>query len=627
MASLGVHIADYVLFVGLTASSLGAGLYLSLRRRSHSQDEAFLGSRSIPSFPLAVSAVASSVTAMSIIAFVAHYYVYGFHTLWAIPAFVPAGLVVTYLFLPVLYELKVTSIFEYLRMRYGNSVGITASLIYFVLSQALGAVAIYSAALAVSTMFGLSSVIAAILLGIAGTIYTALGGLRSVVWADCIQGLIMTASPLIIIGKIIYDAVHSEVPPRPLTEFNSTFYFVQTSMDLTTDETIWAAAIGAFPFHVVRLGLDQMITQRFLAAKSLRDAKVVAFTCIGILSFFYALNGVTALAIIYWFRDCDPLLTGAISRYDQIVPYYINKYAIALVGLRGLFLSGVVCASISTISSIVNSHAAVLYVDIVSPYFKIPERRTTLVMAALAAASGTIMTLFGLLVPYIGSAARFFIALYAAASGPFAGIIVLAFLFPWANAKGTAIAALGIFSLQIWQMAGRFESKIEPLRMTYSVDRCPANSTLNETFELDFFERPMLYTNASANYSVKEDGLEVSDVFPLYQISAYWCCLFSTLLTVVLGLAFSLVLSRSNADVEATFRHSSPVALRFWRWTTLLGHDRGRIALNGTEFKASPVELEPLQGIDADYYLNAKPSRENGVLVKPPSRLRSMLPT
>lgn len=168
------------------------------------------------------------------------------------------------------------------------------------------------------TVFGLSAIIAAILLGIAGTIYTALGGLRSVVWADCIQGLIMTASPLIIISKIIYDAIHSEVPPRPLTEFNSTFYFVQTSMDLTTDETIWAAAIGAFPFHVVRLGLDQMITQRFLAAKSLRDAKVVAFTCIGILSFFYALNGVTALAIIYWFRDCDPVLTGAISRYDQV---------------------------------------------------------------------------------------------------------------------------------------------------------------------------------------------------------------------------------------------------------------------------------------------------------------------
>ncbi|XP_072141529.1 uncharacterized protein [Dermacentor andersoni] len=47
------------------------------------------------------------------------------------------------------------------------------------------------------------------------------------------------------------------------------------------------------------------------------------------------------------------------------------------MGIRGLFLAGVISASISTISSIVNSHAAVLYVDIVSPYIKIPEKRSS----------------------------------------------------------------------------------------------------------------------------------------------------------------------------------------------------------------------------------------------------------
>ncbi|KAK8761384.1 hypothetical protein V5799_027349, partial [Amblyomma americanum] len=194
---------------------------------------------------------------------------------------------------------------------------------------------------------GISSIISSVVLGVAGTIYTALGGLRSVVWADCVQGVIMTASPLIIIGKIVYDSVHSEVPMRPLTEFNTTFYFWETSWDLTTDETVWAAAVGALPLHLVRLGLDQMITQRFLAAKSMRDARTVAFCCIGILSFFYALNGATALSIIFWFRDCDPLLSGSIPRYEQIVPYYVNKSASALMGIRGLFLAGVISASIS----------------------------------------------------------------------------------------------------------------------------------------------------------------------------------------------------------------------------------------------------------------------------------------
>nr|XP_037290072.1 sodium-coupled monocarboxylate transporter 1-like [Rhipicephalus microplus] len=519
----------------------GAGLYFSFRRRSSvSRDEAFLGGRSIPSLPLAVSAVASSVTAMSIVAFVAHYYVYGFHTLWAIPAFVPAGFVVTTMFLPVMYEHRVTSVFE---------------------------------------------------------------------------GLIMTASPLIIIGKIVFDSVHSEMPMRPITDFNTTFYFWETKADITTDETVWAAAIGALPLHLVRLGLDQMITQRFLAAKTMRDAKAVAFCCIGILSFFYALNGITALAIVFWFRDCDPVLKGDIPRYDQIVPYYINTSASALMGIRGLFLAGVISASISTISSIVNSHAAVLYVDIVTPYINISEKRSGFVMAALAAGSGTIMTLLGLLVPYIGSAARFFIALYAAASGPFAGIIILATCFPWSNAKGTASAALGVFLLQIWQTAGRFASNAEAVRMTYSVDSCPANTTsaaINET--LPYVPRTALCLRCVYLMSPPCSP----DVFALYRLSAYWCCLFATLLTVAIGLVLSILTARAEDDLEKTASLSSPIALKFWAWTGLLPRLKKeplRLVVNGDGIKASPYEIQPLRSNGDAINLLTKFTGKNGLHV------------
>ncbi|XP_070381957.1 sodium/iodide cotransporter-like isoform X2 [Dermacentor albipictus] len=523
MATTTADAADYATFASLTALSLGTGLYLSLRRQARfmSKEEVFLGSRTIHAIPLALSMVASSVTAVGLVGFVAYYYVHGFHTLWVIAAFVPGSLVVTYLFLPVLYQLKVTSIFEYLRMRYGNSVGIVSSLTYFVLSQTTGAAGIFSAAAAISTVFEVSLHASSVVIGVAGTAYTALGGLRSVVWADSIQALIMAASPILITTKIVYDSAHSPVPLRPLADVNVTAYILRTDLDITTDETVWAASLAAFPFHLMRLGLDQMITQRFLAARSLRDARVVAFAGVGLLSFFYILHGLTALAMVYWFRDCDPVLSGSITRYDQIVPYYVKSSARAINGVRGLFLAGIASASISTVSSVVNSNAAVLFVDIVSPNFHVPQAKTALVMAGLAAASGTVMTIVGLLVPYIGSAARFFITLSAAASGPFAGIVILAFLFPWANTKGTATAALGMFLIQTWQTTGRFMARIEPLRMTYGTDRCPGNSTYHDVPQHE--DRPY------------------SDIFPLYRLSAYWCCLFSTILTVLLGLTFSIL--------------------------------------------------------------------------------------
>ncbi|XP_070381955.1 putative sodium-dependent multivitamin transporter [Dermacentor albipictus] len=571
---------DYALFVVLTLLSLGTGLYLSLRRRGRlrTKDEAFLGSRSIHALPLAVSMVASNVTAVGMVAFVAHYYVHGFHTMWHIPTFVPLEAVIVYLFLPVMYELKITSVFEYLPMRYGNGVGVASSVIYFVLSQSIGGAAIYSAALSMATIFEITPAASSVILGVAGTTYTALGGLRSVVWADAVQALIMTASPLIIIFKIIYDAAHEAAPRRPLADMNATAYFLRTDIDFTTDETIWASSLAAFPNQLMRLGLDQMITQRFLAARSLRDARIVAFAGAALVGFFYSLNGVTALALLYWFRDCDPVLSGFISRHDQIVPYYVNRSAGAIQGLRGLFLAGIASASISTVSSIVNSHAAVLYIDIVSLKFRVAEERTTLVMTSLAAASGTIMTLVALLVPYVSSAARFFIALYAAASGPFSAIMILAFLFPWANAKGTATAALGVFVVQIWQTAGRFFSRLAPPRMQYGLDGCPANSTtLGEV--------------------APPRDVKVSEVFPMYRVSPFWCCLVAAFSTVLLGLALSLVFDRRNGDNENALRLSSPLALKFWRRIGLLrrfAKEGEPVQAKDQDHKALHLELQPL---------------------------------
>ncbi|KAL1446805.1 hypothetical protein MTO96_044478, partial [Rhipicephalus appendiculatus] len=193
----------------------------------------------------------------------------------------------------------------------------------------------------------------------------------------------MTAAPLTIIGKIVYDSAHSATPPRPLGDLNFTTIFLRTEFDFTTDETVWASFIGAFPVQLMRVGLDQVIAQRFLAARSLTQARTVALGGVVLLAYCYILHALTGLAMVYWYRDCDPVLSGSITRYDQIVPYYINTSASSIDGFRGLFLAGLVSASISTVSSVVNSHAAVLYVDIVSPYLRIAEKKLGFVMAGL----------------------------------------------------------------------------------------------------------------------------------------------------------------------------------------------------------------------------------------------------
>ncbi|KAL1470572.1 hypothetical protein MTO96_024144, partial [Rhipicephalus appendiculatus] len=262
------------------------------------------------------------------------------------------------------------------------------------------------------------------------------GGLRGVVWADCVQGIVLFAAPFVIIAKISYDSANLDKPLRPLTYFD--------------------------------------IKDRLLKVVWAGNALV---------AFFLLTISLTSSALAYWYRDCDPMLTGAITRYDQVVPLYVAEKLAGVPCLRGLFLAGLVGASISTVSSVINSHAAAFYVDVVSPHFELGPRQAMWMTHFLELGSGTLMTAFAILVPYVGTAIRIAMALYSGASGPFAGMIIVAICLPWTNTKGTAIATSAIFAFELWQTVGRTLSGLEPPKMNTTLLHCAHNVTARCTNE------------------------------------------------------------------------------------------------------------------------------------------------
>ncbi|XP_072145142.1 sodium-coupled monocarboxylate transporter 1-like [Dermacentor andersoni] len=106
--------AEYVVFATLMVANFSLGLYFSFRRRSlkSTADEVFLGSRSLHSLPLAVSALASIMSSIGIIGISAHVYAYGTHMFWNQVLAPLNALIVAHVVVPVLYRLRVTSVFE-----------------------------------------------------------------------------------------------------------------------------------------------------------------------------------------------------------------------------------------------------------------------------------------------------------------------------------------------------------------------------------------------------------------------------------------------------------------------------------------------------------------------------------
>ncbi|KAK8764735.1 hypothetical protein V5799_032656 [Amblyomma americanum] len=537
--------------------------------------------------------LASSASGVGVVSMSAHQYAYGMHFLWDNVAIAMMTPFIVFFFLPVLYRLKVTSVFEYLRMRFGSSVGISACLIYFFFSQTLGAVSVYCAAVGMSTMLGAPLLACNLMVGVIGTSYTALSGLRGVVWADCVQGVVLFSAPFVIIAKILYDSTHTATPLRPLSDISTREYLLRLDTDIRDDETVWAHAIATMPFHMVREGMDQMVAQRFLAARNISSARRVVWAGATMLMFFISTVSLTALALTYWYRDCDPELAGYITRLDQVVPFYVSENLENVIGLRGLFLAGLVGASISTVSSIINSHAATFYVDIVAPHFELSGRQAAIVTHFLEVSSGALMTVFAVLVPHIGSAIRVLMALYSGASGPFAGMVVAAICLPWANTSGTAVATSLVFALALWQTVGRTLSGVEPRRMNTTLLRCTSNATeaFSVAHDAGASERACT-SNGTCAGSVAHEVIGENGVFLLYQLSSYWCSLMAMVATASLSLALSLIFGQ-NSKVGENQRHCSPIFMRLWMRLGLLPHQTRGALNNASEgFKGDTTEEE-----------------------------------
>lgn len=232
-----------------------------------------------------------------------------------------------------------------------------------------------------------------------------------------------------------------------------------------------------------------------------------------------------SVALVIWFRGCDPELSGAIRRHDQILPFYVKNNLVEFSGFTGLFLAAVVSASTSTISSLINSQAAVLYVDVLSQYSKIDDSRISWITRGLAFGTGIIMTMYSCVCFYMGSIIRVILMVSAVATGPFVGLLLLAVAFPFVHSKGAGISTLVMLILQLIVMWQAIQSGTTPPRMPVTLEYCPENST--------YFHQAGNHTEGSLPTSSHTST-------SIFVLSPFWSCLFSTIGTVLVGVMISL---------------------------------------------------------------------------------------
>jgi sodium-coupled monocarboxylate transporter 8/12 len=184
------------------------------------------------------------------------------------------------------------------------------------------------------------------------------------------------------------------------------------------------------------------------------------------------------LYIVY--KDCDPVLSGKITSYDRIMPYFAATKMSIYPGLTGLFIAGIFSASLSTISALLNSLAAVIIEDYLKRIYScmgksFPQEKTALVGKILVIVNGCGCVSIAFLAGSLGSLVQLTLSITGAICGPVLGIFTLGLFFERANEKGAVTGLLASLIICLWAAFGQPRPKALP-PLPFSTDGC--NNTI-----------------------------------------------------------------------------------------------------------------------------------------------------
>lgn len=137
------------------------------------------------------------------------------------------------------------------------------------------------------------------------------------------------------------------------------------------------------------------------------------------------------------YSTCDPISSGLVEKPDQIVPYYVMDVASSIPGLSGLFVAGIFCAALSTMSSGLNTLAGTIYEDFLASRMPkdISEKRISDIMKIISVVLGLVSMAFVFMVQYLGTLFQLTLKVMSLAGGPILAMFSLGMLVPFVNTK------------------------------------------------------------------------------------------------------------------------------------------------------------------------------------------------
>ena len=348
----------------LFLSMVGMGGYFALKPKN--ADDYFRGGGRIPWYVAGVSIYATMLSSITFISIPTMTYISDwryFTMAFCILALAPIAI---YFYLPFFCRLKITSAYEYLEKRFNVGIRLFGAGVFNIFMICRVAVVTLLPAIALSAVTDMPIWFAILLCGIATILYCFYGGVEAVIWGDFVQGLILLFGALIVMVSLIISsggpaecfAVASDAGKLRMLDFRFLF----------GEPVFWVVLVMGLVSNLNSYTADQCVVQRYITTPNEKAAsRSIWFN--GVLSLvssviFYLIG--TAL-YTHYVKHAD-WMDITMPKSDSIFPIFMAIELHPIIS--GLIVASIFAATISTLSTNLNSASTSIVVDFIARFRK-----------------------------------------------------------------------------------------------------------------------------------------------------------------------------------------------------------------------------------------------------------------
>jgi SSS family solute:Na+ symporter len=468
-----LSVVDMVIIVFYFVLVLAIGFYL--KEHANTGEDFFMAGREMTAWIAGLSFLSANLGSLELMGWAGSAYQYGIlaaHWYWI--GAIPAMLFLALVMMPFYYISKTHSVPGYLKLRFGESSRTLSSVSFAFMTVLMSGINMYSMALVLKIVLGWDINVSIWISAGTVAIYVALGGLRSAIFNEVLQFILIWAGALLIPILGLYEAggwtaLKLKIAANASAEYTHLWSTLGSSGNNPmgihwTGIVFGLGAIISFGYWTT----DFLVVQRVLAAKDLRAAKmapIIGAAFKMFVPFIVILPGLLALAVLPMklMPEAQAVATGGHS-YNEVLPLMLARYCGP--GLLGLGITALIAGFMSGMAGNVSAFTTVWTYDIYralirkdasDAHYVSMGRWCTILGVLISIGTAYLVMDFKSIMDYVQALFSFFIA-------PLYGTVILGMLWKRATAAGGfwGLLAGTASSVGLWAWV-----KIDPSALRY----------------------------------------------------------------------------------------------------------------------------------------------------------------